>query len=79
MVRLGEFFGQKKTIGSGKTALEWITESLMEKIRFYLCDTDLSIKQICDLLVFANPSFFGKYVKEHFGVTPAQLSGNKGK
>lgn len=64
---------------SGKTALEWITESLMEKIRFYLCDTDLSIKQICDILGFANNSFFGRYVKEHFGVTPAQLRGNKGK
>ncbi len=61
---------------SGKTALEWITESLMEKIRFYLCDTDLSIKQICDILGFANNSFFGRYVKEHFGVTPAQLRGN---
>ena len=58
---------------SGKTALEWITESLMEKIRFYLCDTDLSIKQICDILEFANTSFFGRYVKEHFGVTPAQM------
>lgn len=64
---------------SGKTALEWSTEHLLEKIRYYLCDTDLSIKQICDLLDFANPSFFGKYVKEHFGVTPAQLRGNKGK
>ncbi|MBQ4405735.1 MAG: AraC family transcriptional regulator [Bacteroidales bacterium] len=66
---------------SGKTALEWITESLMEKIRFYLCDTDLSIKQICDILGFANTSFFGRYVKEHFGMPPAQMrkSGAEGR
>lgn len=58
---------------SGKTANEWITEQVMEDIRYYLKQTDYSIKQVCDLLGFPNPSFFGKYVKEHFGVTPIQL------
>ena len=56
---------------SGKTANEWITEHVLEDIRYYLKHTDYSIKQICDLLGFPNPSFFGKYVKEHFGQTPA--------
>ena len=58
---------------SGKTANEWITEHVMEDIRFHLCHTDYSIKQICALLGFPNPSFFGKYVREHFGMTPLQL------
>ena len=58
---------------SGKTANEWITEQVMEDIRYYLRQTDLSIKQVCDTLGFPNPSFFGKYVKEHFGRTPMQL------
>ena len=56
---------------SGKTANEWITEHVLEDIRYYLKQTDYSIKQICDLLGFPNPSFFGKYVKDHFGQTPA--------
>lgn len=56
---------------SGKTANEWITEHVLEDIRYYLKQTDYSIKQICDLLGFPNPSFFGRYVKEHFGQTPA--------
>jgi len=56
---------------SGKTANEWITEHVLEDIRYYLKQTDYSIKQICDMLGFPNPSFFGKYVKEHFGQTPA--------
>jgi len=55
---------------SGKTALEWITEYVKEDIRYYLRQTDMPIKQICDVLGFANPSFFGKYVKIQFGMTP---------
>ena len=58
---------------SGKTANEWITEHVLEDIRFYLKQTDYSIKQICDILGFPNPSFFGKYVKDHFGQTPAHF------
>jgi len=58
---------------SGKTANEWITEHVEEDIRYYLKQTDYSIKQICDLLGFPNTSFFGKYVKEHFGMTPARF------
>ncbi len=55
---------------SGKTANEWITEHVVEDIRYYLKHTDLSHKQICDRLGFPNPSFFCKYVKDHFGMTP---------
>ena len=58
---------------SGKTANEWITERVVEDIRYYLCQTDLSIKQICDRMGFPNPSFFGKYVKEHLGLPPQQF------
>lgn len=58
---------------SGKTASEWVTEHVLEDIRYYLRHTDLSIKQICDRLGFPNRSFFGKYVKDHFGMTPQQF------
>lgn len=58
---------------SGKTANEWIKEHILEEIRYYLKQTDLPMKQIADQLGFTNPSFFGKYVKEHFGMTPLQF------
>ena len=58
---------------SGKTANEWIREQVLEEIRYYLKQTDYSIKMICDLTGFPNTSFFGKYVKQHFGMTPMQL------
>ena len=61
---------------SGKTANEWITEHVLEDIRYYLKQTDLSMKQICDQLGFPNPSFFGKYVKDHFGMTPMEFRNN---
>lgn len=62
---------------SGKTANKWITEHLIEEIRYYLKQTDLSVKQIADRLGFPNPSFFGKYVKEHLGMTPVQVRTNE--
>lgn len=58
---------------SGKTANEWITEHVLEDIRYYLKSTDHSIKEICNILGFPNTSFFGKYVKAHFGLTPVQF------
>ncbi len=57
---------------SGKTANQWITEQMLDDIRYYLRETDLSIKQICGRLGFTNTAFFGKYVKEHFGMPPMQ-------
>lgn len=61
---------------SGKTANEWIRECVLEDIRYYLKETDLSIKQICHQMGFPNPSFFGKYVKQHFGCTPMEYRNN---
>ena len=58
---------------SGKTAGQWITEHVMEEIRYQLCHTDHTLKQVSSMLGFPNTSFFGKYVKEHFGMTPLQL------
>ena len=58
---------------SGKTGNEWIRERILEEIRYYLLQTDLSNKEICDQIDFPNASFFGKYVKEHFGMTPGEF------
>lgn len=62
---------------SGKTASDWIDEYLDEDLRFYLCMTAMPIKEVAEMLGFANVSFFGKYVKQHFGVTPAALRNGK--
>jgi len=58
---------------TGKGAHQWICEKMLEDIRYYLKQTDLSFKQIADVMGFSNPSFFGRYVKQHFGMTPGQI------
>lgn len=60
-----------KTV-SGKTALEWIHDFLAEAITQKLKYTDSSIKEIADELGFPNISFFGKFVKGRFGVSPKE-------
>lgn len=52
---------------SGRTALKWITESVINDIRRYLSYPELSIKEITDRMMFPNLSFFGKYVKQYLG------------
>ena len=58
---------------SGKTANEWIREYVLEDIRYYLKQTDYSIRQVCNIIGFPNPSFFGKYVKTYFGMSPVRF------
>ena len=58
---------------SGKSARQWIDEYTVEDIRYYLFNIDYSIKEIAYRLGFENLSFFGKYVKRHFGKSPSEL------
>lgn len=57
---------------SGKNALQWINEYVVEDIRQMLSNTTLSIKEISVQAGFPNLSFFGKFVKRHLGVSPKQ-------
>ena len=58
---------------SDRTASDWIESYLGEDIRYYLRNTDKPLKEVCEILNFPNLSFFGKYVKSHFGCTPSQM------
>jgi AraC-like DNA-binding protein len=60
----------KKT--TGKTAMQWINEYVMEDIRYYLKETPLTIKEISTTLGFPNLSFFGKYTKRNLGMSPKE-------
>lgn len=64
---------------SGRPALQWITEFIINDIRYYLLHTDLSIKEVVYQLQFPNSSFFGKYVRTHFGKSPSELRRSGGK
>ena len=57
---------------TGKTPIQIINEHAVKEIKHKLKYTDMSIKEIADYFDFPNPSFFGKYVKIHLGMTPLQ-------
>lgn len=60
---------------SERPASDWINQYTKEDIRYNLLHTDLSVKEISDRLGFPNISFFGSYVRRHFGLSPTQLRG----
>ncbi|MDR0567035.1 MAG: helix-turn-helix domain-containing protein [Prevotellaceae bacterium] len=57
---------------SQKTAGQWIDESLILEAKVMLKSSGRSIQQISDDLSFPNQSFFGKYFKQHVGVSPRE-------
>lgn len=57
---------------SGRTAMDWITENTVAHIKYYLLQTDLSVKEIAFKLDFPDVSFFCKYVKKHLGQAPLE-------
>lgn len=57
---------------SGKTAFDWINEYVLVDIRYWLKSTNRTIKEIADILEFPNISFFGKYCRTHFGMSPTE-------
>ena len=58
---------------TGKTPSLWIREQMIEKIRSMLVNTTLSSKEIAQSLEFPNPSFFGRFVRQHLGCTPIEF------
>ena len=58
---------------SGKTAMQWVREYTEADIRYHLLNTDRSITEICDDLGFPNLSFFGKYCRRAFGMSPTEF------
>lgn len=58
---------------SSKTAFTWISEFVEKDIVFWLRNSSKSIKEIADMLQFPSISFFGKYCRQHFGMSPKNL------
>ena len=56
----------------GKSPLTIINEHAMECIKYKLRHSEMSMKEMADFFNFTNPSFFGKFVKGHIGMSPLQ-------
>lgn len=60
----------KKT--SGKSVPEWVRTALLMDAKIQLKYSTLTVQQISDMLIFPNPSFFGRFFKKYTGVTPLE-------
>lgn len=57
---------------SHRSPNEWIDSYVTIEMRIMLRNSSKSIKEIAEELNFANQSFFGKYFKEHVGISPSE-------
>ena len=62
---------------SDKTASDWVIQYTTEDIRFYLKNSNLSIKEISAKMGFLNMSHFGSYVRKHMGMSPSAFRHKK--
>lgn len=62
---------------SGRHPTDWIRDYILLNAKALLRNEDLSVQQASDMLAFPNPSFFGKYFKEHVGCTPREYQNQK--
>lgn len=64
---------------TGKTPLQIINAHAINQIKYKLKHTDMSMKRMADYFDFPNPSFFGKFVKTHTGMSPMQYRHSEAK
>ena len=57
---------------SGKTAGQWIDEYVILEAKTLLKYSAMSIQEVAYYMNFPNPSFFGKYFKQHTGMSPSE-------
>lgn len=58
---------------TGRTARDVVNAKVNIKIRRLLSDPAMTVKQVAEACGFDNLSFFGKYVKREFGLSPRGL------
>lgn len=56
---------------TGQSAMQWIKTVTITLAKHYLNNTDMSIKEISELMNFPDQSTFGKYFKDNCGISPA--------
>ena len=57
---------------TGKTFVEYLTWVRIEKSKKLLCEADLTIKDIAELVGYNNSHCFIKVFKEDAGITPGE-------
>ena len=58
-------------VASRRTPNDWIDQYVTLEMRVMLRNSGMNIKQLAEHFGFPNQSFFGKYFKEHVGMSPS--------
>ncbi len=56
---------------SGKSAKDWITEYIIQEIKFLLKNSSLNIQEIAIRTHFSNQTSLGRFFRKHTGVSPS--------
>lgn len=62
---------------SGLSVTDWMNKYLLMEAKYLLKYSEMSIQEIAYRLSFPDQSFFGKYFKQHTGVSPSTYRNNK--
>ena len=66
------YIGQKFKADTGSTIKQYITSAIIERLRYLLLVTTLSIGDIAKELRFDSESYCSKFFKKHMGITPSE-------
>ena len=65
-------FNKKFKDAVGLSPLKYIISLRLEKVKFYLRTTNLSISEIAYITGFSDSNYMIKYFHQHFSITPAR-------
>lgn len=66
------YFSKLFKEATGDNFIEYLTNLRIEKAKELLDNTDLSMKEICVRVGYANPNYFSRIFKKNVGVTPTE-------
>lgn len=69
----GKYLSHTVKLVSGKNALAFINERILEEAKTLIRYTDQDIAEIAYQLNFSDPANFGKFFKKHAGFTPVEF------
>lgn len=62
---------------TGQNFIEYVTGARIAKAKELLSETDLSMKEICAMVGYADPNYFSRTFKKNVGVTPTEFKEGK--
>ncbi len=58
---------------TGQTPSQWITSILIKEAKKFITESNLTVKEIAEVMCFPNQSYFGKWFKTHVGMGPLEF------